>query len=85
MHLIVSVIEALVVSACSVAAGWRLLHYFQLESYQLPGYKRSVRRNAMRAALPPVATAALGVSCVRLGVPALIRLALVALLAALMF
>ena len=78
-------LEALVLTACCIACGWRLLHYFQLESYQLPGYKRSVRRNAMRAALPPVATAALGVSCVRLGVPVLIRLALVALLAALMF
>lgn len=78
-------LEALVLTACCIACGWRLLHYFQLESYQLPGYKRSVRRNAMRAALPPVALAALGVSCVRLGVPTLIRLALVALLAALTF
>lgn len=35
-------------------AGKILLHYFQLESYQFPGYFRTVRRNMIRACLPGV-------------------------------
>ena len=33
-------------------AGRILLHYFQLESYQFPGYFRTVRRNLLQAFLP---------------------------------
>ena len=33
-------------------AGRILLHYFQLESYQFPGYFRSLRRNLLKALLP---------------------------------
>ena len=84
MHLIVTVIEALVVSACSVAAGWWLLHYFQLESYQLPGYLRSVKRNAQRALLPGVALAAVGVTAWALHAPVIVRLLLTAAFAALL-
>ena len=29
-----------------------LIHYFQLESYQFPGYFRTVRRNLEKAILP---------------------------------
>ena len=29
-----------------------LLHYFQLESYQFPGYFRTIRRNILKAVLP---------------------------------
>ncbi|MGN0996801.1 MAG: UDP-N-acetylmuramoyl-tripeptide--D-alanyl-D-alanine ligase [Candidatus Ventricola sp.] len=85
MYLIVTVIEALVVSACSVAAGWRLLHYFQLESYQLPGYFRSVKRNAQRALLPGAALAAVGVTACALHAPVIVRLVLAAAFAALLF
>ena len=31
-----------------------LLHYFQLESYQFPGYFRTIRRNILKAILPGV-------------------------------
>jgi hypothetical protein len=33
-------------------SGWRLLHYFQLESYQLPGFYRSLKRTAKKTLLP---------------------------------
>ena len=59
MKMIITVLEAMVLTGCSLAAGWRLLHYFQLESYQLPGYWRSIRRNANKALLPPLALSAL--------------------------
>lgn len=39
-------------SAGCVLAGRILFHYFQLESYQHPGYFRTVRRNALKAILP---------------------------------
>lgn len=46
----------LIVSAAagSLLAGRSLMHYFQLESYQFPGYFRTLRRNLVRAALPGV-------------------------------
>ena len=40
-----------VVASCLVAER-RLIHYFQLESYQFPGYFRSVRRNLPGSCLP---------------------------------
>lgn len=48
--------------ALSVALGAslamrKLVHYLQLESYQLPGYKKSVRRNFAKALLPGAAIA----------------------------
>ena len=33
-------------------AGKCLIHYFQLESYQFPGYFRTLRRNLLKAVLP---------------------------------
>ena len=46
MNIIFAICEALVLALCLPLSGWRLLHYFQLESYQLPGYFRSLKRNA---------------------------------------
>ena len=40
-----------VVAGC-LLAGKILLHYFQLESYQFPGYFRTLRRNLTKALLP---------------------------------
>lgn len=40
-------------------AGTILFHYFQLESYQFPGYFRTVRRNLFKALLPGVCVAVL--------------------------
>ena len=85
MGLIMAVFEAAVLAVCCVAGGWRLLHYFQLESYQLPGYWRSIRRNAKKALLPGLAMAACGVAGLRIGLPVVVRLALVAVLAWLLF
>ena len=49
-------IQTLLISAATAAgsllAGRILLHYFQLESYQHPGYFRTVRRNLAKALLP---------------------------------
>lgn len=84
MTLIKTLLEIMVLTGCCVAVGWRMLHYFQLESYQLPGYFKSVRRNARKALLPCVALAALGVALVVLGTPTALRLTLLALFAALM-
>ena len=40
------------ISAGCILAGKLLLHYFQLESYQFPGYFRTVRRNLFKSLLP---------------------------------
>ena len=44
-------LSAAVAAGCLLAARM-LLHYFQLESYQFPGYYRTLRRNLNRALLP---------------------------------
>ena len=61
MKFLLTIIQAVGLGCASAAAGRRVLHYLQLESYQLPGYVKSVRRNAMRALIPPIAMAAVGV------------------------
>ncbi len=40
-------------------SGKILLHYFQLESYQFPGYFRTVRRNLLKAVLPGICVSVL--------------------------
>jgi len=85
MNIIFLIFEALVLAICLPLCGWRLLHYFQLESYQLPGFFRSVKRNAQRALLPTAAAAAVGVVACVFSVPVLIRLALVCAMAVLLF
>ena len=40
-----------IVTGC-LMAGKILIHYFQLESYQFPGYFRTIRRNMLKAVLP---------------------------------
>jgi len=85
MGLILAVFEAAVLSVCCVAGGWRLLHYFQLESYQLPGYFRSIRRNAHKALTPGAAMAAAGVLLKVLGLPSILSLIACAAMAALLF
>ncbi|MGN0773986.1 MAG: UDP-N-acetylmuramoyl-tripeptide--D-alanyl-D-alanine ligase [Candidatus Ventricola sp.] len=85
MNIILSIAEALVLAVCLPAGGWRLLHYFQLESYQLPGFYRSVKRNAQRTLIPGVAMAAAGVAAAALHAPGIVCLALEAAMAALLF
>ena len=43
---------------CSLFASRTLLHYFQLESYQFPGYFRTLKRNWKHSLLPGVCAAA---------------------------
>ncbi|MBP3655361.1 MAG: UDP-N-acetylmuramoyl-tripeptide--D-alanyl-D-alanine ligase [Clostridia bacterium] len=74
MSLFMLLLGAAAIACCCIAVGWRLLHYFQLESYQLPGYFRSLNRNAHRALLPPLAAAAVGVLLAVAGAPAPLRI-----------
>jgi len=85
MGVLLTLLEAVVLTGCCLASGWRLLHYFQLESYQLPGYVKSVRRNAQRALIPCVAVSAAGVLALVIGLPAIVRLLLTAAVAAVVF
>ncbi|MEG1775425.1 MAG: UDP-N-acetylmuramoyl-tripeptide--D-alanyl-D-alanine ligase [Clostridia bacterium] len=48
---------------CSLFAAHGLLHYFQLESYQFPGYFRTLLRNRVHSFLPGLCTS---VACVGL-------------------
>ncbi len=52
MNTIVVWLIAIAVGVSSLLAGRSLMHYFQLESYQFPGYLRTLRRNLGRALLP---------------------------------
>ena len=85
MSFIFCILESLVIAVLLPLSGWRLLHYFQLESYQLPGFYRSVKRNAKKALLPGLAMAAVGAVSLQIGLPALVRLALTAAMAVLLF
>ena len=75
MRILGILLQAAMIAACCVLSGWRLLHYFQLESYQLPGYARSVRRNVTRAVMPTVAVAAAGVGATVLHAMIIVRMA----------
>ena len=50
--LLLSVLLCAAVAAGCLLAGKLLLHYFQLESYQFPGYFRTVRRNLPKTLMP---------------------------------
>ena len=85
MNIIWGIIESLALGALLPLSGWRLLHYFQLESYQLPGYWRSIRRNAKKALLPGLAMAAVGTLSLVLGLPGVVRIALLGAMAYVLF
>ena len=40
------------VTLCGILSAETLVHWFQLESYQFPGYFKTLKRNAVRAILP---------------------------------
>lgn len=52
MNTLVVWLIALGVGVSSLLASRSLMHYFQLESYQFPGYFRTVKRNLLRAVIP---------------------------------
>ncbi|MBE5799214.1 MAG: UDP-N-acetylmuramoyl-tripeptide--D-alanyl-D-alanine ligase [Clostridiales bacterium] len=85
MNIIWGIVESLALAALLPLSGWRLLHYFQLESYQLPGFYRSLKRNAKKALLPGLAMAAVGVLSLVIGLPGIVRIALIGVMAALLF
>ena len=78
-------IQTVVLALCCMACAHTPLHYLQLESYQLPGYVKSVRRGFTRAVIPGVAVAAAGVVSLRLGAPWALALLLMLAVAALSF
>ena len=43
-------------AASAVLAGRKLDHYFQLESYQFPGYYRTLSRNLLKAVMANLLT-----------------------------
>ncbi|GHV25838.1 Mur ligase [Clostridia bacterium] len=57
MSYVTGLIFALVSSACVVVTSRFALHVFQLESYQLPGYRRAIYDNWRRAILPGIISA----------------------------
>lgn len=52
MNTLVVWLIALGVGVSSLLASRSLMHYFQLESYQFPGYFRTIKRNLGRAVIP---------------------------------
>ena len=85
MGFLLGMLEAAALAAGCIACGWRLMHYFQLESYQLPGYIKSVKRNAQRTLIPCVGVAAVGALALVVGLPALLRILLVLAMSAAVF
>jgi len=85
MDFILNILDCLVLAVCLPLSGWRLLHYFQLESYQLPGFFRSVKRNAKKTLLPGAAMGLICAFLVLIGMPDLILLVIAAALSALLF
>ena len=53
-NMMMSVLLCAGIAAGCLLAGKILLHYFQLESYQFPGYFRTVKRNIGKAVLPGI-------------------------------
>ena len=49
-----SLILSIEIAASCLLAGKLLIHYFQLESYQFPGYFRTLRRNILKTILPGI-------------------------------
>ncbi len=78
-------IQTAVLTYCSVLAARHLMHMLQLESYQLPGYWKSVRRNLQRTVLPPAAMAAAGTIPLLLGIPGQVCLILEAAVAFMLY
>ena len=61
--MLLSVILYVGLAAGCVLAAKPLLHYFQLESYQFPGYFRTLRRNAVKSIMPGACMAVLLALC----------------------
>lgn len=67
------ILYAIAVAAGCLLASRGLIHYFQLESYQFPGYYRTVKRNAVKALLPGGVLTVYGVLMRLIGGPLTMR------------
>ena len=85
MNFILNILESLAMGVLLPLSGWRLLHYFQLESYQLPGFYRSLKRNAKKTLLPWAVLGALLFLFALIGVPEILRLVILGAAAGLLF
>ena len=85
MNFILNILESLVIAVLLPMSGWRLLHYFQLESYQLPGFFRSVKRSAKKTLLPWAVMGALLFFLALIGLPEILRLVMMGAGAVLLF
>lgn len=74
MRVLFLILEACLLAAAAIGTGWRLLHILQLESYQLPGYKRSLLRNPLETILKPLLVGIVGLVTVLIGLPRFICL-----------
>lgn len=82
MFILFRILEACVLTLAAGLTGWNLFHIFQLESYQLPGYGRSLLRNPLGLIIRPLAVSAVGVVTVLYGLPRMLCLLLTLLAAA---
>ena len=85
MNFILNILESLAIGALLPLSGWRLLHYFQLESYQLPGFYRSLKRNAKKTLAPWLAIGALLFFSALIGMPGILNLVILGAAAAVLF
>ena len=85
MSFILNILESLAIAALLPLSGWRLLHYFQLESYQLPGFYRSLKRNAKKTLVPWFVLGAVLFFLSLIGLPEILRLAILGAASALLF
>ena len=76
MNIIFRIVEACLLVLAAGLTGWNLFHIFQLESYQLPGYRRSLFRNPIDLIVKPLAVSAVGLLSVLFGLPRILCLLL---------
>ena len=69
MTVFVRIIISLFITVACLGCGRRLTHLYQLESYQLPGYFRSVRRALPSILIPSLIVALIGLILSFLGTP----------------
>ncbi|MBQ8094174.1 MAG: UDP-N-acetylmuramoyl-tripeptide--D-alanyl-D-alanine ligase [Clostridia bacterium] len=69
MNVLFLFLQAVLLAVAAVFTGWHLLHILQLESYQLPGYKRSLFRNPVSTIAKPLVVGVVGLVTVLAGLP----------------
>ena len=85
MQVLFVLLQACLLAAAAIGCGWHLMHILQLESYQLPGYKRSLFRNPLENIVKPLIVGIIGLVTVLCGLPRLLCLLLTCGAAAVLF